>query len=252
MKEGVRDQPRISFDRVAHRYDETRAIPASQMEAVLEPLVQALVPSDRILEIGVGTGRFGVPLQTRGVLLIGVDISRRMVARGREKGLQDVIFADALALPFRDQTFDSGLSIHVLHLLPDWRAALRELGRVVRESYFTVATQWTNDRSPFRVYRDHLKQAGFERRRPGVFERDLPDRLPPQEEVLIGSFVEDRNSAEHIDRLEQRVYSGLWDAPDALHEEAVEAARRAFPDETFRVEKTIRLLRWDAEVLRGL
>ena len=248
----MRDQPRINFDRVAHRYDETRAIPASQMEAVLEPLVLALSGSERVLEVGVGTGRFGVPLQKRGVPLIGVDISRRMVARGREKGLRDVVYADGLALPFRDRTFEAGLSIHVLHLLPDWRAALRELGRVVRESYFTVATQWTTDRSPFQVYRDRLKQAGYKRRRPGVFERELPERLPPREEVLIGTFAEDRETAEHIDRLEQRLYSGLWDAPDALHQEAVEAARRAFPEETFRVEKSIRLLRWDADALRAL
>ncbi|MEE9592171.1 MAG: class I SAM-dependent methyltransferase, partial [Thermoplasmata archaeon] len=78
--------PRTNFDRIAHRYDETRTLPSSQMEAVMGHLVSALSSYDRVLEVGVGTGRFAIPLQRAGIPLIGVDISARMVARAREKG----------------------------------------------------------------------------------------------------------------------------------------------------------------------
>ncbi|MEE9164291.1 MAG: class I SAM-dependent methyltransferase [Thermoplasmata archaeon] len=245
------DVPRINFDRIAHCYDETRTLPFSQMEAVMGPLVRALSSYRRVLEVGVGTGRFAIPLQRAGIPLIGVDISARMVARGREKGLREVFFADALHLPFQDQSLDAALSIHVLHLLPDWRPALAEVGRVTRKSYYTVATDRKSRPSPFRVYWDYLRDAGCKRPRRGVFERDLPERLPPQERTLIGTFSETKVTSDVIQVLADRIYSGQWETPEKLHREAVEAARRAFPEETLQFEKTLSLLRWDAADLRA-
>ncbi|MEE8198748.1 MAG: class I SAM-dependent methyltransferase [Thermoplasmata archaeon] len=243
--------PRINFDRIAHRYDETRTLPSSQMEAVMGPLVRALSSYERVLEVGVGTGRFAIPLQRAGIPLIGVDISARMVARGREKGLREVFFADALHLPFHDQSLDAALSIHVLHLLPDWRAALAEVGRVTRTSYYAVATNRKIRPSPFRVYWDYLRDAGYKRSRRGVFERDLPERLPPQERTLLGTFSETKMTSDLIQVLADRVYSGQWETPEKLHRDAVEAARRAFPEETLQFEKTLSLLCWDAADLRA-
>lgn len=251
VRETVEDLPRVSFDRIAHLYDKTRTLPPSQMEPVMEVLVKALSSFERILEIGVGTGRFAIPLQRRGVPLIGVDISPRMVARGRQKGLRDAVFADALNLPFFDRSLDAALSVHVLHLVPDWRAALAEIGRVTRECYYTVATTWKRGPTPFRAYWDYLREAGYERKRRGIFERDLPERLPPQEQTLIGTFSENEKTSDLIRILANRVYSGQWDTPEELHQKAVEAARRAFPQETLDFEKTLSIVRWDARDLRA-
>ncbi|MFQ5919213.1 MAG: class I SAM-dependent methyltransferase, partial [Thermoplasmata archaeon] len=217
--------------------------------AIMEPLVRALSVYDQVLEIGVGTGRFAIPLQQQGVPLIGIDISSRMVGRGREKGLRDFFLADALNLPFRNQSLDAVLSIHVLHLLPDWRAALAEIGRVARDSYYAVATNWKRGPTPFRVYWDYLRDAGYERPRRGVFERDLPKRLSPQGRTLIGTFSEEEKTSELIEILANRIYSGQWETPEELHRDAVEAACRAFPEERLQFEKTLSLLRWDAGAL---
>lgn len=243
---------RISFDRIADRYDETRSLPASQMEAVLETLIRAFSSYDRVLEVGVGTGRFGVPLQQRGIPLIGVDIAARMIEQGRRKGLQDVLLGDALSLPFADGTFDAALSVHVLHLLPDWQAALAEFGRVTRDSYFTVATNWKEGWLPYRAYWDFLRDAGYKRRRKGVFERELPERLPPREQTDIGTFLEEQGAQDVLQSLENRVYSGQWETPEDLHRRAVEAVRKEFAGQgTMHREKTITLLRWDARDLRS-
>src|SRR5207253_1431659 len=90
----------------------------------------------RVLEIGVGTGRYAVPLQKSGIRVVGVDISRKMVEIGLAKGLRDVIFADAARLPFKSGSFDVGTTNHVLHLIPDWRDALSEIARR------TYSSQW--------------------------------------------------------------------------------------------------------------
>ncbi|MFQ6012736.1 MAG: class I SAM-dependent methyltransferase [Thermoplasmata archaeon] len=243
--------PRVSFDRIAHCYDETRTLPAPQMDAIMDALVDALSACDRVLEVGVGTGRFGVPLQQRGIRLVGLDIAPGMIARGREKGLRDVLLGDALTLPFRNAAFDAALSVHVLHLLPDWRVALAEFARVARDSYYTVATTWKNGRSPHRVYWDFIQASGYGRPRQGVFERDLPDHVPPRERTPIGTFSEEREATDALDALANRVYSGQWNIPEDFHREAVRAARRAFPEGTLHFEKTVDLLRWDARDLRS-
>ncbi|HYS72124.1 MAG TPA: methyltransferase domain-containing protein, partial [Thermoplasmata archaeon] len=72
---------RVSFDRVADVYDETRGLPPRVLAKAISVLSQNLA-GKRVLEIGVGTGRYAVPLQKSGVRVIGVDIAPKMVARG--------------------------------------------------------------------------------------------------------------------------------------------------------------------------
>src|SRR2546423_14667794 len=67
----------LSFDRVATIYDETRSLPPRAMARVLAVLVDEL-HRKRVLEIGVGTGRYAVPLQKRGFRWGGRDISVRI------------------------------------------------------------------------------------------------------------------------------------------------------------------------------
>jgi SAM-dependent methyltransferase len=73
-------------ERVAARYDES----SSEMFAreAVEPAVDflaALAGEGRALELGIGTGRIALPLAGRGVEVHGIDLSRAMVARLREK-----------------------------------------------------------------------------------------------------------------------------------------------------------------------
>src|SRR2546426_9750883 len=106
------------------------------MARVLAVLVDEL-RGKRVLEVGVGTGRYAVPLQKSGIRVVGVDISRKMVEFGLAKGLRDVVFADAARLPFVSGSFDVATTNHVLHLIPDWRDVLRDNPRVTRGGKFT-------------------------------------------------------------------------------------------------------------------
>src|SRR5438445_9728569 len=128
---------RLSFDRVATIYDETRSLAPRAMARLLAVLVDEL-HRKRVLEIGVGTGRYAVPLQKSGIRVVGVDISRLMVEFGLAKGLRDVVVADAARLPFRSGSFDVATTNHVLHLIPDWRAGPSEIACVTRHRQLTV------------------------------------------------------------------------------------------------------------------
>src|SRR5467141_2914324 len=119
---------RLSFDRVATIYDETRSLAPRAMARVLAVLVDEL-HRKRVLEVGVGTGRYAVPLQKSGIRVVGVDISRHMVKLGLAKGLRDIVFADGARLPFVARAFDVATTNHVLHLISNWVDVLEEIAR---------------------------------------------------------------------------------------------------------------------------
>jgi ubiquinone/menaquinone biosynthesis C-methylase UbiE len=59
---------------------------------------------------------------------VGIDISRKMMSKARQKGVENLILADAHNIPFKDRSFDASIIIHVLHLIPDWLNVAREMG----------------------------------------------------------------------------------------------------------------------------
>jgi SAM-dependent methyltransferase len=75
----------IAFDRVAEVYDRTRTLPADAMARVLGLVVADIAGKQPCLEIGVGTGRFALPLAARGLRVVGVDLSEPMLHKLLEK-----------------------------------------------------------------------------------------------------------------------------------------------------------------------
>lgn len=94
--------------------------------------VLSLPPKSLLLDIGCGSGRFA-DVNPK-VVKIGMDISIEQCKLAVEKGLQTTT-CDCVRLPFRDETFDHTICIHVIHHLPteDLRVQfLREMCRVMR------------------------------------------------------------------------------------------------------------------------
>jgi ubiquinone/menaquinone biosynthesis C-methylase UbiE len=125
------DEVGAAFDRMATVYDSTREEPDP---ATLSALVGALreLRLERLLEVGVGTGRVARPLSASGIRITGIDLSAPMLARARAKGLLQLVRGSAYQLPFRSATFDAVLFAHVLHLLDDPRRALEGGFRISR------------------------------------------------------------------------------------------------------------------------
>ncbi|MER6878344.1 class I SAM-dependent methyltransferase, partial [Amycolatopsis sp. NPDC000673] len=92
--------------------------------------------SGEVLEVAVGTGR-NLPLYPPDVRLTGIDLSPSMLdlarsraaSLGREATLTE---ADAQSLPFPDGSFDTVVCTLGLCGVPDERAAIAEMHRVLR------------------------------------------------------------------------------------------------------------------------
>jgi len=219
---------RISFDRVADVYDETRGLPPTPLAKAVGVLAEEL-QGKRVLEIGVGTGRYAVPLQKSGIRVVGVDIAPKMVERGLAKGLRDVVFADGARLPFRDGSFDAATSNHVLHLVPDWRAVLGEVERVLRPRgfYFSLFERHRATSLSDR-YRQVAKALGYAQIDAGLHERDFPGIVPPSRVTWVARHEESMPADRALGALDRKLFAFLWKVPEDLHEQVMSVLRREF------------------------
>ena len=244
---------RVSFDRIAERYDETRAYPAGAVEKIIEALGRTLSKDGTFLDIGVGTGRLAAPMKESGFDVTGVDVSRGMLERARARGVDGVVMADARTLPFPDRAFDYSVSVHLTHLIHDWKRALREIGRVTSDKYATVATERDGCQVEElqRAYEDCCAESGHIVRHPGIRERDLMAHLPPFETVSVLDRVDSVGTEETIARYRERVYSDLWEVPEEVHLGAVRRLEERYGDrERLDRRQKISLIVWDAGAVR--
>ena len=99
------------------------------------------------LDVGSGTGALATALLTRveGGTVVGIEPSEPYVAYCREQ-LHDERLrfeqGDALAIPFKDESFDGSLALLILQELPDAPNAVSEMCRVTRPEGCVATNQW--------------------------------------------------------------------------------------------------------------
>jgi len=222
----------ISFDRVAEVYDRTRGLPAPVMRRLVETFEHELHGCKSVLDFGVGTGRFAKPLQDVGFDVVGIDISSKMIAKAREKGVGNLFLGDARFLPFRENCFDAAVSVHLLHLIGEWEKALSELCRVTRGAMVSL---FYERHDPVReVYSSMLRERGYERRRPGKSEQDLMALVPPVRKVFVCSYTV--SADERLNNMGQRAFSSQWEIPEESIAAVVKELRSQFAGRKFTQE----------------
>jgi ubiquinone/menaquinone biosynthesis C-methylase UbiE len=142
-----------SFGPLASTYDELRPVDANWWE-LFELLVrEGDLAGRRVLDVGCGTGRLSAALAERGSRVWGVEPSREMAARARERGV-NVKVARAERLPFKEGWFERAVLWLVAHLV-ERPAAFGELARVLSPDGRIAIT--TFDPEHFsRYYLNHL------------------------------------------------------------------------------------------------
>jgi ubiquinone/menaquinone biosynthesis C-methylase UbiE len=228
------------FDSISEIYDSTRG---AATEAELKAISSELRDCRTILDVGVGTGRFAKPLSDRGFEIVGIDFSRKMMSKARQKGVQNLILADAHNMPFRDGSFDASIIIHVLHLIPDWLNVAREMGRVTRDKVAALLRNrqkdWNNapnvsgnssKTSPafpelWARYAQLREEMGYpirRNRRMWQNEEEIQSKWPPIKLVKISDEVVVLSINDLIARFQQRINPMLQDIPRDVHNKVIQ------------------------------
>jgi len=121
--------PKIKpFEKHSDRYDEWFEKNRDVYHAEVETIRQLTpVPPAKGVEVGVGSGKFAVPLGIK----IGVEPSEQMAIKAEKQGIQ--VFRDvAENLPFPDSEFDFVLMVTTICFVDDILQSFKEACRVLK------------------------------------------------------------------------------------------------------------------------
>jgi ubiquinone/menaquinone biosynthesis C-methylase UbiE len=137
LKKAATEKVRSRYDRISPYYD--------FMELILERIAFARwrkkvfdsLRGEKILEVGVGTGK-NLDFYPGEKKITAIDFSPRMLSKARNKtkgkGLSvDLVEMDVQDLRFADQTFDTIIATFVFCSVPDPIRGLREIKRVCKK-----------------------------------------------------------------------------------------------------------------------
>jgi SAM-dependent methyltransferase len=144
-----------AFDTQVDRYEGWFEKNSLAYESQLEA-VRSILPTGSGIEVGVGTGRFAVPLGIK----LGVDPSESMRAAARRKGV-DVVPGVAEDLPFPDESQDFVLMVTVICFFDDVPEAFKEAHRVLKPGGSLVVAFIDRDTPIGRVYDDRKHDSAF-------------------------------------------------------------------------------------------
>ena len=126
------------WDRAARKYAGDPIKDMAGYERTLERARQLLGASDRVLEVGCGTGTTALLLAPAVGRIEGTDVSGEMIAIARGKAAAQAFpnaeftVAPAEQAPGADGSFDAVLAFSLLHLLGDRPAMFRNAYRLLR------------------------------------------------------------------------------------------------------------------------
>ncbi len=220
----------IVFDRAINYYDQTRALPPAVADKPIEALIQetACKPGDRVLEVGVGTGRIALPLAGKIGRVIGIDLSFAMMNVLRDKLASnnpaiDLAQADVLHLPFPDNSIDVIYAVHLFHLVKGWENGIAEARRVLKPGgHLLISWHRRTPDSPVREVRQELARLveghGVSTKRPGVqSEEEIVAELSKWQNaprmVDVVEWTEPSTPAEILSEIDQQIYSETWMIP---------------------------------------
>jgi len=120
-------------------------------------------PSQRILEVGVGTG-LSLPYFRADARVTGIDVSAEMLAKARrrveQRGLKQVealMEMDAEAMSFEDDSFDAVLALYVASVVPNPMRFAAEMRRVCRPGgTIVVVNHFTSENPAMRFIEKRL------------------------------------------------------------------------------------------------
>jgi ubiquinone/menaquinone biosynthesis C-methylase UbiE len=149
------------------------ALMAEEVMAPLGPILVAAAdigPGVRVLDVAAGSGNISLPAAKTGATVVSTDLTPELLQRSQARAAQQGLNlhyqeANAQALPFDDNTFDTVISAIGVMFAPDHQCAANELVRACRSGGTLGLISWTHEGffgqmlATIRPYRPSLSSA---------------------------------------------------------------------------------------------
>jgi len=229
----------MQFDRISQIYDETRE---PLKEKALNKIKDILLRDNccSIIDVGVGTGRVAKPLQERGFEIVGLDLSRGMLMKARDKDVLKLILADADCLPIKEESFDAAILAHVLQIFENPSEVFlkiidvvkKDVVALVRKRDDTLENNVSGD-GMMNVMRHILEQVSAKTgcalpTHAGEWHRKETEFLaafPPTELITIQDELIETTIDERLSFFEKRPFRYCLEVPDEVFHKIIQEVR---------------------------
>lgn len=150
------------FGSIATRYDLANHLLSGGLDFFWRRRAATIVRDwqpQRILDLATGSGDLALTLRKfcPDTTIIGADFCHPMLLQARAKGVENLVTADGLHLPFADNTFDVVTIAFGLRNMQSWADGLREMSRVLKDGGHVLVLDFSVPPPPLRsLYRFYL------------------------------------------------------------------------------------------------
>jgi len=150
-----------AFSRIADRYVVTNHVLSVGTDILWRKKVGRMVADwepQTILDVATGTGDLALEIQKKcpDAKVTGSDFCEEMLAYAADSGVRETIVADAMNMPFDDDSFDVLTVAFGLRNMASWPDALKEMRRVIKPGGHLLVLDFSLPtgilRGPYRFY----------------------------------------------------------------------------------------------------
>lgn len=144
------------FEKYSEKYEDWFGRNEFVYKSEIQAIKELLPKTKKGIEIGVGSGRFAVPLGIK----TGVDPSPRMRNIAQQRGIE-VIDATAEELPFKNSQFELALMVTTICFVDNLNLAFREAYRILKAGGYLIIGFVDKDSSLGKLYQQHKEKSLF-------------------------------------------------------------------------------------------
>ena len=157
------------WNRYAKLYDfEINRFSGKAYAEMYRLMASSLLPEMDVLEVATGTGLIATNIAACVRHMEATDFSPKMIEAAKKKKAPDNLHfsvADAMELPFEDNSFDAAIISNALHIMPDPVKVLLNISRVLKPKGLLIAPTYSHGHlrdSTWNLTAKFLKFIGFE------------------------------------------------------------------------------------------
>ncbi len=144
------------FEKYSEKYEDWFERNKFVYESEIQAIKELLPKVKKSIEIGVGSGKFAVPLGIK----IGIDPSPRMRKIAQKRGIE-VIDAVAEELPFENSQFELVLMVTTICFADNLDLTFREIYRILKPGGYLIIGFVDRDSSLGKLYQQHKENSLF-------------------------------------------------------------------------------------------